>query len=102
LLQCATAGAATRDLWRCLQTSLACHSERSVAAGEGGGGTESKNPVASERASILHRTGFFDGVPTRLRPLGTPLRMTAILDVVICKRALRSGLREAAVDAAAI
>ncbi len=61
----------------CLQTSLACHSERSVVVGEGGDDTESKNPGASERTPSLHSTGFFDSVPARLRPLGTPLRMTA-------------------------
>ncbi len=38
--------------------------------------TESKNPAASEGASTQHPTRFFDCVTTRLRPLGTPLRMT--------------------------
>src|SRR5437763_9532221 len=41
------------------------HSERSVAAGEGGGDTESKNPVRSQKlfghylTSLRHSTGLF-------------------------------------------
>ena len=53
-----------------------------------GDDTESKNPLASEGASTRHSTGFLDCVPTRLRPLGTPLRMTAHKGVRVCKHAL--------------
>ena len=53
-----------------------------------GDDTESKNPLASEGASTRHSTGFLDCVPTRLRPLGTPLRMTAHKGVGVCKHAL--------------
>src|SRR5260221_14555176 len=58
----------------CLKTHSRSHSERSD--GGNAGGAQSKNPAAPPTIVTGCSTGFFDFVPSRLRPHGTPLRMT--------------------------